>query len=138
MLDTNQGTLTYTKAGHNPALLLSKDGQTAPQWLGQTGIPLGMFEGMAWRQTVVPVKCGDVLVMYSDGVTEAQDVDAQEFGEDRLLAAVVGENGRSAQTQQSHILSAIHQFVGKAPQFDDITLMVVQNQSTHLRLETDW
>jgi len=128
VLDTNKGTLTYTNAGHNPALLLSKDGQTAPQWLGQTGIPLGMFEDMVWRQTVVPIKRGDVLVMYSDGITEAQDVDAQEFGEDRLLAVMAAGNGRSAQAQQNNILRAIHEFVGEAPQFDDITLMVVQNR----------
>ncbi|VAW37374.1 Serine phosphatase RsbU, regulator of sigma subunit [hydrothermal vent metagenome] len=128
ILDTNTGTLTYTNAGHNPALLLSKDGQTAPQWLGQTGIPLGMFEDMAWRQNVVPIKRGDVLVMYSDGITEAQDVDAQEFGEERLLAVMEGGNGRSAQAQQNNILRAIHEFVGEAPQFDDITLMVVQNR----------
>jgi len=127
ILDTIKGTLTYSNAGHNPALLLSHDGQTAPQWLGQTGIPLGMFEEMAWRKNVVSIELDDVLVMYSDGVTEAQDVDAAEFGEDRLLAVM--ENwGSSTQATQTNILNAIHEFVGDAPQFDDITLMVVQRQ----------
>jgi serine phosphatase RsbU (regulator of sigma subunit) len=125
ILDINQGTLTYTNAGHNPAVLLSANGKTAPQWLSQTGIPLGMFEGMHWRQNMVPLSPGDVLIMYSDGVTEAQDSDGAEFGEDRLLQVVEG-NGRSAQTLQSDILASVHQFVGSAPQFDDITLMIVQ------------
>ncbi|MCP4419458.1 MAG: PP2C family protein-serine/threonine phosphatase [Chloroflexi bacterium] len=136
ILDTNKGTLTYSNAGHNPALLLSHDGQTAPQWLSQTGIPLGMFEEMAWRQNVVTIQPGDVLLMYSDGVTEAQDSESAEFGEDRLLAVMEKGNGlsprrsgsRSAHTLQTNILSAIHHFVGDAPQFDDITLMVVQNR----------
>ncbi len=138
ILDTKKGTLTYTNAGHNPALLLSEDGQTAPQWLGQTGIPLGMFDGMAWRQNVISIQPRDVLIMYSDGVTEAQNADAAEFGEERLLAVMEnGENSPhsyeganySPQAIQTNILTAIHEFVGDAPQFDDITLMVVQRHT---------
>ncbi|MCP5100744.1 MAG: PP2C family protein-serine/threonine phosphatase [Chloroflexi bacterium] len=132
VLDIVQGTLTYTNAGHNPAVLVSADGKTAPQWLSQTGIPLGMFPEMQWRQNIVPIDPGDLLIMYSDGVTEAQDNGEQEYGEDRLLQVVEGENGRSVQTLESDILTSIHQFVGDAPQFDDITLMIVQRNHPNL------
>lgn len=143
VLDTLTGLLTYTNAGHNPGYLLRAEsdvegdgavGNYAPDdylmssgfdSLTNTGIPLGMFEGMDWQQATVQINPGDVLLLYTDGVTEAQNLADEEFGDDRLFA--VGRasmKGSSADIQQA-IIGSIDEFVGEAPQFDDVILMVV-------------
>lgn len=129
VLDPAANTLTYSNAGHNPAFLIDSHGRLEPQPLGQTGIPLGMFPDMAWRHEVVRVAPGSVLVMYTDGVSEAQNEVSAEFGETRLLAAVTGCVNGSAKEMETAVLTALQTFVGQAPQFDDITLMVAVNQA---------
>lgn len=129
VLDPAADTLTYSNAGHNPAFLLDSHGRQEPQSLGQTGIPLGMFPGMAWRHEVVHMAPGSVLVMYTDGVSEAQNAVSAEFGEARLLAAVAGCANGSAKAMETAVLTALQTFVGQAPQFDDITLMVASKQA---------
>ncbi len=130
ILDTQNKTMIYANAGHNPAYLFSQN--TAVQSLGNTGIPLGMFEGMQWKRNSVDFASGDVLVMYTDGVTEAQNSLEDEFGEQRLIDIVTNgmENGRSAVQIEKEILSAIEDFVGNAPQFDDITLLMTSRLKT--------
>jgi serine phosphatase RsbU (regulator of sigma subunit) len=120
VLDTANDRLAYANAGHNPAFLLSGDGRS-PQSLAKTGIPLGMFAGMAWQQQTVAVAPGDKLILYTDGVTEAQDAEGNEFGEERLLAAL---QEKTAEGMVTAVLTAIHDFVGSAPQFDDVTLVI--------------
>jgi serine phosphatase RsbU (regulator of sigma subunit) len=126
VLDTNTGTFTYANAGHNPAYLFSS--HEAPLELARTGVPLGMFEKMQWRRSLVQMAGGDLLVLYTDGVTEAQDADEVEFGQARLIEAMGHRNGRSASELQTHLLQAIETFVGDAPQFDDITAMLVARE----------
>ena len=122
VLDPAEGTLTYANAGHNPALILNNGTR---QELGQTGIPLGMFEGMAWQTKCVSLKQGDLLVIYSDGVSEAQDSRNAEFGMERLVAAAHTDHAPLSHVQ-AQIITTINQFVGSAPQFDDMTLVLVR------------
>jgi serine phosphatase RsbU (regulator of sigma subunit) len=124
VLDPATGLLTYANAGHNPGYLLrAADGQVVN--LTNTGIPLGMFEDMEWKRAQVQFEPGDVLLLYSDGVPEAQNLAKEEFGDDRLQT-VGGDNiTRPAQEIQEIIISSMDDFVGEAPQFDDITLMVI-------------
>jgi sigma-B regulation protein RsbU (phosphoserine phosphatase) len=121
VLELDTGRLTYANAGHNPAYLLRPQ---AVQELGKTGIPLGMFAGMRWQQNSAQLEPGDVLMLYTDGICEAQDGQATEFGEARLLAVAQTNLGRSAQEIQTALMNAIAGFVGNVPQFDDITLLV--------------
>jgi sigma-B regulation protein RsbU (phosphoserine phosphatase) len=125
ILDPVSGTLTYSNAGHNPPYLLNANDGGVVQELRRTGIPLGIPEDMTWQQAAVPVAPGDVLVLYTDGITEAQDGQDRFFGEGRLLEIVRDSLGRSARDIQDALISEVHEFVGAAPQFDDITLMVV-------------
>jgi serine phosphatase RsbU (regulator of sigma subunit) len=125
ILDPITGTLTYCNAGHNPPFLLSPQDESPAQELHRTGIPLGIFEGQTWEQEVVQFAPGDVLVLYTDGATDAQDEREAFFGEERVLESAQANLGRSAQDVQEAIAGAIHGFVGDAPQFDDITVMVV-------------
>jgi serine phosphatase RsbU (regulator of sigma subunit) len=126
VLATQTGRLTYANAGHNPAFLLSGNGLGQPLSLPQTGVPLGMYANMTWRRQVVQLATGDLLVAYSDGVTEAQNGAGEEFGEGRLLKVLQGDDGRTASQSTTHILNAIQAFVADAPQFDDITLLLAR------------
>jgi sigma-B regulation protein RsbU (phosphoserine phosphatase) len=141
ILDPGTGTLTYCNAGHNPPYLLTdRDGDTV-QTMRRTGMALGVIEDTIWEQKAVQIAPGDVLVLYTDGVTDAQNAQGAFFGEQRLLETVracvpVQANPNpptgqevSAQSVQEALMTEIHQFVGDAPQFDDITLMIVVRDS---------
>jgi len=129
ILDTTSGEFIYANAGHNPGYLLRSGKDTGESMdvgvLGNTGIPLGMFEGMEWKQARVTMDPGDVLLLYSDGVPEAEDAEYNEYGDDRFLYIGKTNAHRTAAEIQDEVLSDIRDFVGDAPQFDDITLVVV-------------
>jgi serine phosphatase RsbU (regulator of sigma subunit) len=129
ILDPASGTLTYCNAGHNPPCLLSSQDESPVQELHRTGIPLGIFEGQTWEQEVVQFAPGDVLVLYTDGVTDAQDGREAFFGEERVLESAQANLGRSAQGVRDGLIAAVDEFVGDAPQYDDITVMVVARGS---------
>jgi serine phosphatase RsbU (regulator of sigma subunit) len=133
ILDAVSGTLTYCNAGHNPPYLLSAKGDRAVQALGTTGIPLGIFEDWMWEQETAQLVPGDVLVLYSDGITEAQNAQEVLFGTGRLLKVLQAKLERPAQDVQDAVLEEVHGFVGDAPQFDDMTLMVVVRKDASRR-----
>jgi sigma-B regulation protein RsbU (phosphoserine phosphatase) len=93
--------------------------------LRNTGIPLGMFEGMEWKRAKVKMNPGDVLMLYSDGVPEAEDAYQNEYGDDQFLKVGKANAHRSAAEIQDAVLKSVHEFAGDSPQFDDITLVVI-------------
>jgi serine phosphatase RsbU (regulator of sigma subunit) len=131
ILDPTSGMLAYCNAGHNPPYLYRNSGSAAVHELDNTGPPLGLrlLADGRWEQRMVRLDPGDALVLYSDGVTDAQDEQEDFFDEERLLAAGQANLGRSAQEMQAAILAEVDRFVGDAPQADDITLMVLVRQS---------
>ena len=133
MLRGTSGELTYSNAGHNPPYLLSARDGNVIQELDRTGVPLGILDGGAWQLRVVQLDPGDVLLLYTDGITEAQNAHDAFFDEDRLREVVRANLGRSARDIQDGVIAQVDAFVGDAPQFDDITMMVVVRGS----LQTD-
>jgi serine phosphatase RsbU (regulator of sigma subunit) len=129
VLDPLSGTLTYCNAGHNPPYLFRIQEGGAVQQLDRTGLPLGIFRGETWEQKVVQFAPGDTLVLYTDGVTDAQDRQGTFFSKQRLLTAAQAHVGRSAQEIQEALLEEVQAFVGDASQFDDIALMVVVREA---------
>ena len=95
------------------------------QELDRTGVPLGILDDGTWQLGVVHLAPGDVLLLYTDGITEAQNAQEAFFDEDRLREAVRANLGRSAREIQDGVIARVDAFVGDAPQFDDITMMVV-------------
>ena len=130
ILDPATGTSVYCNAGHCPPCLISAQNDEDVQKLVRTGVPLGIFEDETWEQGVAQLVPGDVLVLYTDGITEAQNEQEAFFGEDRLLESVRANLGRPAQDIQDAIITAVYEFMGDAPQFDDIALAVVVRDST--------
>jgi serine phosphatase RsbU (regulator of sigma subunit)/HAMP domain-containing protein len=130
VLDLSSGELTYANAGHNPPYLVNaRDGHTIRE-LDRTGVPLGILDGLTWEQRVVHLAPGDLLLLYTDGITEAQNAQEELFDEDRLREFVRAGPGRSAQDIQDGIIAQVDAFVGDAAQSDDITLMVVVRDPT--------
>ena len=130
ILDPSSGRLTYCNAGHNPPYLASAQASQSVQALNKTGLPLGVFEDADWKEEIIQLAPGDVLVLYTDGITEAQDSQQHLFKDDRLLACIQANLGRSAHDVQNAILADISEFVGQAPQVDDITLAVILRDQT--------
>jgi serine phosphatase RsbU (regulator of sigma subunit) len=122
ILDPARGTLTYCNAGHNPPYLLRDCAE--PQPLRNTGIPLGIGHDATWKAETVVLEPGDILVLYTDGVSEAQNGNEELFEVERLLDAARSSRERTAEAVQVAILAAVDQFVGDAAQFDDLTVVV--------------
>jgi len=124
VLDTLTGTCAYCNAGHSPPLVVSRM-RNGVQALGQTGTPLGLLEGEAWHGSSVRLMPGDALLLYTDGVTEAQNAAGEFFGSERLTQVFQSCLGKPAEEIRAAVLTALHAFVGGAPQADDITLMAI-------------
>jgi serine phosphatase RsbU (regulator of sigma subunit) len=124
VLDPLTATLTYCNAGHNPPYFLG-GGMDDVEELTRTGMALGVLEGTGFTQETLRMDPGDALVLYTDGVTDARDSGGRMFGEERLLEVAQGAQGCTAGEVQDALLDEIHAFVGDAPRFDDITLMVL-------------
>ncbi|HID52038.1 MAG TPA: hypothetical protein EYP41_08380 [Anaerolineae bacterium] len=125
VLHPGDGRFVYCNAGHNPAFITGSQTRA----LTNTGTPLGMFPGLTWRQRSVTLAPGNTLILYSDGIPEAQNVAHDEFGDDRLLLLANEYAGKPAVELEEAIKTAVTQFVGDAPQFDDITLMVAVREN---------
>jgi sigma-B regulation protein RsbU (phosphoserine phosphatase) len=135
VLDPALGRLVYCNAGHNPPYLFrAPDGQTV-QSLPATGMAIGIMPEARWTQREVQLEPQDVLILFTDGVTEAQDERQALYGEGRLLEAgrsslaVSSEQKRRAEVVLASVLGDIRRFVGSAPRSDDLTLMVIQRDS---------
>ena len=122
--DPATGELVYTNAGHNPPLLVRSGGSV--EQLEGGGMILGILPMSQYQEFRVTMNSGDILVMYTDGVTEAVDSQDEDFGEARLSELVAGLKDRAAH----YIVNAIHAEVTKytegAPPADDITVVVIK------------
>jgi serine phosphatase RsbU (regulator of sigma subunit) len=123
-LEPETGHLRYCNAGHNPPLLLRADGGC--DRLDACGPPLGLFPDSTYEERALHLAAGELLVLYSDGITEAEDGDEREFGIDRLIE--VCSAAREAPFAQliDRLHGALGQFVGNVPFADDRTLVLLR------------
>ena len=124
ILDVTNRTLSYTNAGHNPPLLLTADGRL--QFIERGSLPLGMFKDTRYHEYYQTIEPGEMLVLYTDGVTEAQSPQGEEYGRDRLARAVKANRSLSARD----LIAALHKEVidwtdGKGAT-DDVTFFVIK------------
>jgi sigma-B regulation protein RsbU (phosphoserine phosphatase) len=142
-LNPRQRTLTYVNAGHNPPMLLRADGTL--ELLTEGGLVLGIMETiMPYAEKTIDLRPNDVLLMYTDGVSEALNHASEEFSEERTEQALrQGRNGSterwSAQSVLHTILQRVEEHVAGAPQSDDITMIVLrclQTTTEYITTET--
>jgi sigma-B regulation protein RsbU (phosphoserine phosphatase) len=123
--DPQSHLLTYVNAGHNPPLLYNT--LTGDQcWLQPTDIAVGLMPGRPFEAQERQLGSGDILVLYTDGVTEAFNAEREMFGEERLAEVVRTHTAVSAQELMRAIEAEVGVFVGDAPQSDDITLLAMR------------
>lgn len=123
-LDPSTGSLSFINAGHNPPLIVRANGSI--ERLEAGGLPLGLMGFAQYELGSAALDPGDVLFVYSDGVSEANDIDENEFGMDRLQAVLSQNVGRTASGIRDKVESALSEFTGTAPANDDITLLIVK------------
>ena len=120
VLDMKTGHLRYCNAGHNAPMLLNVTKTMLPV---ASNVPLGIVAGMAFQEQETDLKYDDALFLYTDGVTEAENVRHELFGEERMLNALSDFKGSKAHLEEMQ--KAISDFVGDAPQSDDITMLFI-------------
>ena len=125
---TNDGRFRYCNAGQEPPLVIQRD---AVRWLETGGPVLGLLPFASYECETVTLGPGDVIVIFSDGVTEARNIANDEFGRDRLLSAVRHCHGMKSDVVLDLILSAVNEFSAGTPQADDITALVLRYRGPH-------
>jgi sigma-B regulation protein RsbU (phosphoserine phosphatase) len=115
--------LIYCNAGHNPPVVV---GQRGVRRLETGGLIIGAFKELTFAEDTTQLDPGDVLVVFSDGVTEALNADAIEFGEDRLLTCIDAHRGAKAAVLLDSVIDAVRAFTVGAEQSDDLTALVLR------------
>jgi sigma-B regulation protein RsbU (phosphoserine phosphatase) len=125
-LDAKNLTLSYCNAGHNPPLILRRqEGQEdSVIWLQPTGPALGLVEAMVYSEASISLQPGDVLLLYTDGVTEAANPKNELLGQGRLAARVAEASGRSAGELIQLVRQELQRFTAGRPLEDDTTIVV--------------
>jgi sigma-B regulation protein RsbU (phosphoserine phosphatase) len=124
-IDARNRSLRYVNCGHNPALLFqAKTHDVVP--LNSSCFPIGMFESLACSINPANLSAGDILVLYTDGVTEAENSLGEEFGMERLSALIRRGHGLSADGLMNHILESVTDFCREVGFDDDATILVVK------------
>lgn len=124
VLDTSDGTLRYVDCGHNPPALVTGEGE--PARLSEGGTPVGLVPGAAYEAGEVRIPLGGRLVLWSDGITEAESPTGAMYDEARLFAEFAAAGKTSATGLLDSILASVERFAAGADQSDDITLVVVR------------
>ncbi|HZN06958.1 MAG TPA: SpoIIE family protein phosphatase [Pyrinomonadaceae bacterium] len=128
-LDPESGALSFLNAGHNPPLIVHAAGTV--EQLASGGLPLGIKRDAEYREGRTQLQAGDVLVIYSDGVTEAVSPSGEEFGPTRLYEVVQRNVEASAAGIRDRIESSLTKFAQGTSAADDITLVIVKRQTNH-------
>lgn len=124
-LDLETGILNIANAGHNPPLI--RRGNTDFEYLvNKAGLVLAGMDGIQYRTETLQLKPGDKLYLYTDGVTEATNTNKELYGEERLLSTINKNKFKSVEDICKIINDDVSNFVGSAPQFDDITMVCVE------------
>ncbi len=125
VLDPSDGTLDYANAGHPPPLWLPTGPHRPVQPLTRTGMALGVLEDKTVGEQSIHIEPGDCLVLYTDGISEAEDPEGRQFGIDGLVEMLAGLRGMEPKLVQQAILARLQTFTHGAAQSDDITLLVL-------------
>jgi sigma-B regulation protein RsbU (phosphoserine phosphatase) len=125
IININTGEINYCNAGHNPPYVLKHDGKVE-QLPTMGDCMVGAIDGLPYHEATLQLEKGDALVMYTDGVTEAMNIDYQQFGEERLKETLEDVAMHNCQEMVDAIKSDVAAFAGEAEQSDDITVLTLK------------
>lgn len=124
VLDINNHVFTFSNAGHNPPLLFKSDGEIIE--LTEGGIALGMFADSVYEERPLYIEHGDILLFYTDGVTEAVNINNEEFGLNRLKNLVENQKDSSAKDIINNVIKAVFKFKDPDKPLDDLTMILIK------------
>ncbi len=124
VLDTKNRIFTFTNAGHNAPIFRHADGRM--EYLIEGGVTLGTFENSKYEERPLSLSSGDIIVLYTDGVTEAKNEEEEEFGTKRLKQVINDSHKLSAAQIQENIYKVVKDFTSNLPQADDLTMIVIK------------
>ncbi|HEB83911.1 MAG TPA: HAMP domain-containing protein, partial [Bacteroidetes bacterium] len=124
VLDPRRKVLRYVNAGHNPVVVARAEGQVST--LRATGTPLGVLEQPGVVEETCELASGDLVLMYTDGITEAVDAYDEQFGVERLAEIAKNSGTLAASEISGRLLTAVRTFAAGQPQFDDMTTVVIR------------
>lgn len=125
ILDIPSRTISYVNAGHNPPILFHRKAESL-EILEAEGIALGVVDEIEFEVKSTSMDDGDVLILYTDGITEAFNPEKDEYGEERLIQIVTENSQRTAAEIIEKVKEDVDSFAGEEPQSDDFTIMVVK------------
>ncbi len=123
--DTKTRSLIYSSGGHMPTVLLKKGEKKCRMLETKEGMPIGLMPG-DFSEEKTSLSKGDIIILYSDGVTEAMSARGEEYGEERLIEVVENNKDLGAQGLLLRVKESIGQFAKSVPQHDDITIIVME------------
>lgn len=124
ILDPATGELTYTNAGHNPTILMRSSGQV--ELLDDGGPVLAILPSFPYSEHKAELRPGDLLFLYSDGLTEAENEEGDEFGENQLKSVLAANPAASAESVIAAVRAAVHSWTGGRALADDLTMLAVR------------
>ena len=124
VLDVKNNEIKYCNAGHNPPILIKNNGAT--ELLKKGGIPLGFIPDTIYSESVISIEKGEILVVFSDGVTETFDVDENEFCESRLAELIHKNKALGSEEITNKIIDELKKFAAGNPSTDDVTLIILK------------
>jgi sigma-B regulation protein RsbU (phosphoserine phosphatase) len=128
VLDLSNRSFTYVRAGHNP--ILFKKADDSIEWLQPVGVGVGMANeknfDKVFQEDEIILHQGDVLILYTDGITEAQNEEKEFYDEKRLQQLIITEKMKSAKELRDLIIEDVRTFAGSSQQSDDMTLVVIK------------
>jgi sigma-B regulation protein RsbU (phosphoserine phosphatase) len=122
VVDGVSGLVRYVNAGHNPPVVIRRDG--VPESLAPTGRPLGLFPGGGYEEGRTVLRPGDGLFLYTDGLVEAEDERGEAFGSQKLEALLMGERGSSPTGLLARVEESLHRHRGGSEASDDATMVL--------------
>jgi phosphoserine phosphatase RsbU/P len=134
LLDTCNNTITYTNAGHNHPFLFNrkilnkKDPNLKPDKLSTGGIMLGIIDSFKFEKDIKKIEKGDLIFLYTDGITEAQNFKGEEFGEKKLIKLIMKFHKLSTKEIVDAVINKVYEFAGELNQYDDQTLIVIKRK----------
>ena len=128
LINPETGEFSYVNAGHESPCIITVDGNITR--LPTTGPVVGLFDQAEYTVKSSKIADGDVLLSFTDGISEAKKANGEEFGDERVLTTLntAGVNDTDAKAAVSRLITAVNKFVGKAKQFDDITVLAVERR----------
>lgn len=126
VLDTKTWVLEYANGGHLPPYLVPAAGGDIVPLEGGDGVVLGITEDVPYEVAAVALNKGDALFFYTDGLTEAFDVDRNQFSDERLIQYLLENRDETATALAENVFAFVNTFTGEAPQSDDITSLVIK------------